>query len=394
MKLHFLVAVALFFTFQANSQSTLILSDQAEISVLTVGPGKVLNDAFGHNGFRIKDPVNRRDLVFNYGVYDFDTPNFYLKFAQGKLNYRMGLNNYEEFYKQYVYQNRSIEEQVLNLSQDEKQRMFEFLVENYKPKNRYYLYDFFFDNCATRIRDVVEKNLNGDLEFRTQTEFETQSFRDLIYEHVPKNSWGSFGIDLALGSVIDKEALAYEHMYLPKYIAVFFDHATIKNGKDLVKEKHVLYQPKEESESNGFLWSPAVILGILSLIIIYFTYRDRKKKKRTKILDNLIFLFTGLAGLVMLLLWFATDHEATAFNYNLLWAFPFNLILLLALNRKIVKKWVIPYLKFLLIMLALMAMHWMIGVQVYAFSLIPILIALVLRYLFLIRLLRLTPTAP
>ncbi|HEX9600431.1 MAG TPA: DUF4105 domain-containing protein, partial [Mariniflexile sp.] len=158
-----------------------ILSEQAEISVLTIGPGTLLNDSFGHNAFRVKDPVKGIDLAFNYGVYDFETPNFYLKFAQGKLNYLIGLNYYEDFFEAYISQNRSIKEQVLNLSQIEKQKLFDYLLNNIKPENRAYLYDFFYDNCATKIKDVTNIAVNNTIQFNEPENFKQQTFRELIH---------------------------------------------------------------------------------------------------------------------------------------------------------------------------------------------------------------------
>ena len=146
-KLLFLTSI-LFISFVQGQQNQL-LSPQAEISVLTIGPGASLNDAFGHSAFRIKDPIKGTDLVFNYGVYDFNTPNFYLKFAQGKLNYLIGLNYYEDFFETYISQNRTIKEQVLNVSSSEKQKLFDYLLNNIKPENRAYLYDFFYLARAT-----------------------------------------------------------------------------------------------------------------------------------------------------------------------------------------------------------------------------------------------------
>lgn len=121
-----------------------VLSNQAKVSVLTVGPGSSLNDAFGHSAFRIQDTVNNIDLVFGYGEYNFNTPNFYLKFAKGQLNYLISKDNFDRFLAAYTYFDRTIKEQDLNFSQVEKQKLFNFLSENYKPENRAYLYEFFF----------------------------------------------------------------------------------------------------------------------------------------------------------------------------------------------------------------------------------------------------------
>ena len=361
------------------------LYPKAQISVLSIGPGTSLNDAFGHSAFRIKDQRAHIDLVFNYGIYDFSTPNFYLKFAQGKLNYLCGVNYYQDFYESYVAQNRTIKEQILDLSQDEKQGLFNYLLNNVKPENRAYLYDFFYDNCATRIRDVLEKVANDSIVFKAPDAFKQKTFRRLIHDHVNQNSWGSFGIDLALGAVIDKKASGYEHMFLPEYINTFFENATFNgSNKRLVKQSRVLYKKLERPKPRNFLSSPLFVFINMSLIILLITYFDYKKKKRTAWLDITLFSITGIIGILMLLLWFATDHGATAQNYNLLWASALNVFMMGQLFRKKISPWFIKYLKFLVIMLCLLMLHWSIGVQVFAITLIPLLIALLLRYVFLI----------
>ncbi|OUR93387.1 hypothetical protein A9Q87_05440 [Flavobacteriales bacterium 34_180_T64] len=375
-----------FFCFQffAFSQQ-LTLSPDTQISVLTIGPGTSLNDAFGHNAFRVKDNSYGIDLVYGYGEYDFDAPNFYLKFAQGKLNYLLSKDNYDRFYKYYVYQDRTISEQILNLSQGEKQHLFNFLQENYKPENRRYLYDFFYDNCATKMRDVLELAKESKLNFPLTEDYEPKTFRNLIHEHVNRNTWGSFGIDIALGSVIDKEATPYEQMYLPKYIYEFFKTATFDSSHKLVRKSQILYRQKGNSTSKlNVLFSPLIVMSILAFIILFITYSDYKKQKRSRWLDIVLCSITGLIGLCILLLWFATDHSATAQNYNVLWACPLNLFIIVQLTRKKVKSWVINYLKFLIIMLCLLTLHWLVGIQIYAIGLIPLLIALGIRYIFLV----------
>lgn len=363
-----------------------ILSPEAEISVFTIGPGNSLNDAFGHNGFRIKDVENGTDLVFNYGVYDFNTPNFYLKFAQGKLNYLIGVDSYADFLNSYFYQNRTIEEQVLNLTQEQKQNLFDYLIHNYKPENRRYLYDFFYDNCATKIKDVTNSALNHTVEFHEPENFKQHTFRELIHSNLNRNSWGCFGIDLALGSVIDRKATPEEHMFLPKYIHTFFGNATIKTtGAPLVKESKLHYKEIGFAKTTTFLTSPLFVFSIIGLLIVFITYKDYINKKQSVWLDITLFSITGLIGIVILLLWFATDHKATHHNYNLLWAFVLNIFMIGQLLRKKASAWFIKYLKFLVILLCLLTLHWSIGVQVFAIGLIPFLIALAVRYLYLIK---------
>ena len=265
------------------------LSPQAEISVLTIGSGANLNDAFGHNGFRIKDRSLGLDVVYGYGEYDFDTSNFYLKFAQGKLNYLISKHSFSDFYRTYKYYDRTIEEQVLNLSHSEQQKLFDYLVNNYKPENRRYLYDFFYDNCATRIRDVTKNVTDNGITFATPQAFEIKTFRQLIHEHVSLNTWGSFGIDLALGSVIDKKAEPYEYMFLPKYIHEFFGESTLSNSKPLVKKSKTIYKKKTEGQSVNFLWSPLMIMTLIASFILFITYKDKKHNRHSKWLDVCVF---------------------------------------------------------------------------------------------------------
>ncbi|RCW91488.1 lipoprotein N-acyltransferase Lnb domain-containing protein [Winogradskyella arenosi] len=382
VRLSFLV---LLFTFSFAFTQPFQLSENAKISVLTVGPGTSLNDAFGHNAFRIKDPSRGIDVVYGYGEYDFDAPNFYLKFAQGKLNYLISRHPFQNFFYAYKRANRTIEEQVLNLTSEDKQHLFDYLENNYKPDNRRYLYDFFYDNCATRIRDVSQISTQTPIVFTPPPSYEPKTFRTLIHEHVGLNTWGSFSIDLALGSVIDQKASPEEFMFLPKYIHAFFATAKLNANKPLVKSSATLYQKKDSYTPANSIGTPLVIIGLLAIGILFITYKDKKNKTRSVWLDVTLFALTGLISVVLLLLWFATDHSATAFNYNLLWAFPLNLFVIGQLRTSKAKTWFIKYLKLLVILLCLLTMHWIIGVQVFALGLLPFLIALFLRYLYIIQ---------
>jgi len=368
-----------------NAQQN-VLSEQAEISILTIGPGSSLNDSFGHSAFRVRDHIKGTDLVFNYGVYDFDTPNFYTKFAQGKLNYLIGVNYFQDFFEAYIAQNRSVKEQVLNLSAPEKQKLFDYLLNNIKPENRAYLYDFFYDNCATKIKDVTKTALSNTVVFNEPKDFKPVSFRTLIQNNLNKNSWGSFGIDLALGSVIDKKATAVEYMFLPENIFRLFSNAIIKSRNEpLVKETRILHNQIETNSTNQFFMSPLFVFGVLGLLIFFITYKDFKSNKRSAWLDVTLFSITGIIGIVILLLWFATDHKATHQNYNLLWAFVLNIFIIGQLFKEKASRWFIKYLKLLVILLCLLTLHWVMGVQVFAIGLIPFIVALFIRYLYLIK---------
>ena len=385
MKTKFLPFLLFIFTLLGFSQN-IQLSDNVEISIITIGPGKSLVDNFGHSAIRVYDRSQNLDAVYNYGVYDFDK-NFILKFARGKLNYKLKLEESSpQFFRYYARQNRRIIEQVLNLNLAQKQKLYDFLVENEKPENRYYLYDFFFDNCASILRDIINEKIDDEVIFNLPDGFEQKTFRQLIHSKINQNTWGSLGIDIALGSVIDVKATPEEHMFLPDFIHDFFEKATYRiSKKQLVKQERLIFKAQNSTYKSSFITSPLTILGILGFIILLITYNDYKKQRRSKWLDVFLFAFTGLIGFFILLLWFATDHTATAQNYNLLWAFAINLFVIKQLVKKKVKNWFIKYLKFLVIALCLLILHWVIGVQVFAIGLVPLLIAFLVRYLFLIK---------
>jgi len=383
---NYILLLLLFLSVSAKAQFV-PLSETSEISIITIGPGAELYDKFGHSAFRIQDSLNGVDVVFNYGVYDFDTPNFYTKFAQGKLLYQLGVSYYQPFFQSYVAQNRWVKEQTLNLNYTEKQAISDFLWNNARPENKKYKYDFFFDNCATKIRDVVQIVLGDKLEYNEDYIKEELTFRQLIQQNLQANSWGSLGIDIALGAVIDRKAKPIEYQFLPDYVYEAAANAVIiRNGssESLVKQTTVLFENTSTPNESNFLLSPLFVLGILGLIIVVVTYRDYKRNKRSRYLDLFLFFFTGLVGVFLLLLWFATDHTATAYNYNLLWAFPISILVILAISKRHASKKLKRYTVMLLLLLVLLTIHWITGVQVFAIGLLPLLVALVVRYVYLV----------
>lgn len=361
------------------------LSPQAEISIITCGPGEELYSSFGHSAFRVNDPVLKLDLAYNYGTFDFNKPNFYIKFARGKLLYQLSVNHFENFVYNYKIEDRWVKEQVLNLTPNEKNELFNFLNINAKPENREYLYDFFFDNCSTKIRDVLEKVLNNNIQFNYPHIKEEYTFRKLIQMNLDANSWGSLGIDLGLGSKIDRKATPYEYMFLPDYVMYAFDNATYKN-KPIVKETNALINSNKNFKQKGsFLLSPGALFSLIMLIVGFITYRDYKKNKRSKWLDFTLFFLTGLVGIFILLLWFATDHTMTKYNFNFLWAFPINIIVSFYLVKKNMKKWIRKYVFIPLGLIGLVFIFWIFKIQVFPIVIIPILIMLVIRYLYIIK---------
>ncbi len=384
MKKIVLVIISIFaFIHSATSQQQLQLTKNAQISVITIAPGDELADSFGHSAFRVRDTFLSIDYVYNYGVYNFNTPNFYAKFAQGKLLYDLGVSRFERFLNNYKVQNRTIVEQILNLSTLEKQAFFEFLQHNARPENKSYLYDFFFDNCATKLRDVSDEILTENIQLGYDFDNPDLTFRQLIHTYLDEQSWGKFGIDLALGSVIDRTATPQEYLFLPDYIYESFKKGSTSE-KPLIRIERALFESSQVKKPSSFL-TPLVAFGIMALIVIFMTFRDVKRQRRSKWLDVLLFLFTGIVGLLVLLLWFATDHSATQKNYNFLWAFLPNLPLAFLFLKKQLPPWLEKYFILLLILLFITALLWILKIQIFSIAVIPILVLLGVRYVYLIK---------
>ena len=361
------------------------LSPQAEISILTVGPGKNLYDCFGHSAFRIVDPASGLDLAYNYGMFDTDAPNFYLKFSMSTAQYWLAAYRFDYFLQSYQRQNRWITEQVLNLTLEEKQQIFEKLEDNRRPENKFYRYDQFYDNCATRMRDLVSDALGDNITFSADHLDESTSLRDLVDENTFNFPWWDFGIDVALGSPLDGAATPAEHMFLPDYVMQGFDNATIqRNGtmEPAVKEKINLFETTFYEQSKETL-SPVLIFALVALVIILITFLDFKRNKRSRWLDFSLMLITGLIGVVILFLWFATYHSTAAKNLNLLWAFFPNLYVAFLMLKKQPPAWVRSYARILFILLLAMSFVWLLGLQVFSTAMIPIMVFLAARYVFL-----------
>ena len=356
------------------------LSDQAEISVLTLGPwqGETFT-AFGHSAFRVHDPAHRIDAAFNYGVFDFDQPNFYLNFARGNNLYMLGVSSYPDFEYAYIYYNRYIHQQILNLTHEQKQRLFDFLAWNARPENREYLYDYFYDNCATKIPEVM-LNVFGDSVVFDGSYIKTNySFRDLTDLYLKEQPWGDLGIDIGLGLPTDKKATPYEYMFLPDFVESGFAHATILvNGqrKPLVKETNIVYKSHPEENAAGF-FTPLVVFSIFLCLTVFITYRDFKRRRISMYFDGIVFSAVGILGVCLVLLWTATNHQAAAKNFNILWALPTHLIAVVAFSRQ--PDWLKKYFLFVTFLTGILLVCWPFLPQKLNYSLVPLVVATGIR---------------
>ena len=380
----FLATFLTLISFKPLAAQELKLSPIARISVLTCGPGTELYSTFGHTAFRIQDPINDIDWVYNYGTFDFDTPNFYMKFARGKLQYALTRQRFTDFLYTYQLESRWVREQWLDLDPSQKASIFEFLQQNLRPENRFYQYDFLFENCATKIPEVLHESLSPALVFSSDHLTESHTFRDLIQQNLDWNSWSSFGIDLALGAVIDREAHPEEYQFLPDYVRLQIQNAQLGQKPLMERERSILDLAPPKSvvyfTATPLFW--ALVLLVLTAAI---TWIDLRNQSRSRVLDFLLFFLTGIAGVVVFFLWFLTDHSSTAWNGNILWAFPTNAVLAMILVRKREPPaWLTRYLWGLLIFLGICLVLWVVGLQNFAPILLVVWAALLMRYLFLI----------
>ncbi len=324
----------------SNAQQ-ITFSDSAIVSLITCSPGDEVYSKFGHTAIRINDILSDNDVVFNYGIFSFETKNFYYKFIKGETDYQLGLYDTKLFLPEYAARNSLVEEQVLNLSADEKKKLINYLLTNYEFQNRVYRYNFVFDNCSTRPRDKIMAALNGHLKY--QTVAQSNTFRQWVGLYVGPDSWLKFGIDIIFGKDADKIATQNESMFLPEILMFEMQSAQIIsiNGdiRKFVTKKNILVEKREEKDQiKTWYKKPIIISFILLLIGIIITLWDIKRHRHNKEFDTLILLITGLAGVIVFYMMVFSTHPLVKHNLNLLWLNPLNLIVAILI-------WIKPYRK-------------------------------------------------
>jgi len=322
----FLIAFLFIISFsnRASSQSD---GCDLTISLLTCTPGAELYSSFGHSAFRVQNTATGEDLIFNYGTFDFNDPDFYAKFVRGKLLYFVSLEQYNYFMFQYSYEGRGVTEQILNLDCEMKQELFSALKENIKEEKKYYHYDFLYDNCSTRLWDMLKNHTDADLKLGNILPEKDIRFRNLLHEYLDKGGmfWSKLGIDILLGLPVDKKVKNEQALFLPDYLMEAIDSTNI-NGTPLVASKSQLLPMLYQPEINKFT-SPLVVFTIFWLIIAFLSLNRRiSRSVLMKIIDFVYYFLTGAAGILLIFMWFGTDHAVCAYNFNLLWALPINII--------------------------------------------------------------------
>jgi len=353
-------------------------SSRLRISLLTCTPGEELYSTFGHSAYRIIDSSKAfndwQDVVYNYGTFNFDDDEFYLKFVQGKLLYYVSATGFEDFKYDYQSTNRGITEQVLNLSAAEKITIQRFLNENLKEENKYYQYDFFFDNCTTRLRDILKKQ--HDSGFTQKAVMPAGSrFRQAIHQYLDKNNkdWSKLGIDILLGKPCDGIMTAANMQFLPDNLMKSLD----SSSHPMVISSENLY-PINNENAKGSLFTPLVVFALLAIFIVLLGYTKNKFAQAfLNGFDGLFFFLTGVLGIILIFMWFGTNHSMTKDNFNLIWAWPTHTIIAFFVNSK--RGWVQKYFKFTSFALLAVLISWFFLPQQMNNGLIPIVLLLIYR---------------
>lgn len=299
-------------------------SSRLRVSLLTCGPGDEIWSHFGHIAIRVVDSNAGTDVVFNYGTFSFgEEAEFAIKFMRGKLPYYVSYYPYVYFLDEYRNPDRRVEEQVLLVGNVEKEAIYDYLKENAKEENRYYKYDFFFDNCSSRIRDVFQDALGSNFQYgQTLPEGSELTYRQIMNEYFYSVHFVRLGCNLLLGKHIDDVMTNKDVMFLPDFLRDGLAGATV-NGKSVATPTEVLIEGSGK-EPAGLNW-PFIIFSIVAAITITALVTPGMKPVANVMMFLHLFV-TGLLGCLMLVMWLWTDHQGCSDNFNILWALPTNLI--------------------------------------------------------------------
>ena len=300
--------------------------DSVEIGLVTCSPHEEVYSLYGHSAIRLKDPRHNLDCIFNYGEFNFKTPHFALRFVFGKTDYMLGAAPTMPFLMYYKEWGSQVTEQVLNLTAEEKQDIINSLFTNYSPENRIYRYNFFYDNCSTRPRDIIERNLRGKIVYEPRTGYEP-SYREMINEKTKHHPWATFGNNILLGINADRRTTQREQHFLPENLRYDFSRAVIDRDSvkvPLVKETRQLVAPGVQIIEEDFPLTPlqcSILLLIVSLAVLAY---EQKKKITARWYDVILMLLTGLGGLALFVMIFS-EHPATSINLQIMVFNPLSL---------------------------------------------------------------------
>ena len=328
----FLKAIIISISFLALPQ---LLWSSTRVSVLTVAPGREVFQLEGHTALRIveRDSVGSplRDMVVNWGVFDFQSPNFIARFVKGDTDYMALAYPTKLFIEEYKAEGRKVIEQVINLSPERTDSLIDAIALNLNPENRIYRYNYVLDNCATRPMNLIQRYANlsstnalGNTDVAL-SETKNRTFRSEMRRYHSNYPWYQFGIDLALGNEIDKPISERQQNFAPLQFSMALAKAQTADGAPLVNETKVLVRGPEEGVSQGATPWPLTPMAVSIYALIFtlaITYRDIKHCCLSKWFDSALFGLLGLLGCLLTFLIFFSSHYGASPNLLYLWLNP------------------------------------------------------------------------
>lgn len=318
--------------------------DSVEISLLTCGPRPAVYSLYGHTAIRYQDKAHGTDIVINYGMFSFGKPFFVLRFVFGLTDYEMGIEYFSDFLAQYSPSGCGVRQQTLNLTSKEKAAIAAAIDENYRPENRVYRYNYFYDNCTTRARDIITSHIDGTTMYKREADSEA-TFRSMIHKYNETHRWARFGNDLLLGVKADRPTTLSEQQFLPENLSNDFATAEIVgNGtrRNLVSNDILILPHTQDVGSDSFPLSPTVCMASLAALIVLLTLAECRTKANFWLLDTILMLADGLCGLILLAMVFS-QHPTVSLNLQILLLNPMSAIMLVptikALRRQRANLW-------------------------------------------------------
>ena len=347
-------------------------TDSIEISLLTCSPHEEIYSLYGHTALRWHDLSKGDDIAFNWGVFDFHKPYFVLRFVFGLTDYELGAYPYHLFLQEYKEYGSSITEQVLNLTTEEKLAIKQALVDNLQPENKVYRYNYFYDNCSLRPRDIIERCVAGKVEYAPRDDY-APTYREMVRSCTRNHPWGTFGNDMLLGLRADQTTDMRQQEFLPENLMYDIDRASIyANGeyRPLVKERRIALQSGVQIIEQDFPLTPIECACLLLILSIIIAMMEWKRRKTFKYWDAILMTVQGLAGCVLFVMIFS-QHPTTSLNLQLLLLNPLPLFFIPAvLRRRETRWWTIFAIMIVLFTIGSLFQHYAEGMMILALSLL------------------------
>ena len=325
MKRIILLFKVFFICFCFNTTAKAVAYDSIQVYLLTCEPHDEIYSLYGHTAIRVVNPSNNMDIVVNYGAFDYTSKNFVLRFVFGLTDYMMMVYNYSDFLAEYRYFGSAVHQQHINMSAEEKRVFMAALAESARPENITYRYNYFYNNCTTKARDIILNSIDGEKTVELPTPPE-QSFRDLIHAKTVDHPWAAWGNDFLLGVLADMKTTVYEAEFIPDCLMRDFDHTVVAdfdgNKRKLVTQNTVVLQSGRPFKSGmpDFPLSPFVTLGILAAVIVLWSILSSRFKvqgSRLVYIDYAVCCLYAVPGLLLTCMIFS-QHPAVSLNFQIL----------------------------------------------------------------------------